>query len=270
MKLTTTVTLLAVLAALTAFVVTPAGAQDEPVPPPGPSQGKRAEMPAALVRIRAEMRALHMTLQADADHDGAVSAAEWKTFLAGLQSGFAALDKDGDGALSKTELPTPPPGMGGPGMHGMGGPGMHPPGMGGPGMGGRAMGGRPGMGGPGMGGPGMGGRAMGGRPGMGGRAMGGRPGMGGPGMGGRAMGGRPGMGGPGMGGRAMGGRPGMGGPGMGGRAMGGPGMAGHGMAGHGARPPQGARHGPDLGAKIDRLSSAIEKLLEQMKSNTPR
>ena len=42
---------------------------------------------------------------ADADRDGTVTADEWKTYIDGLQKHFKTLDKDGDGAISKSEMP---------------------------------------------------------------------------------------------------------------------------------------------------------------------
>ncbi|MDJ0522259.1 MAG: hypothetical protein QNJ90_09320 [Planctomycetota bacterium] len=214
MKLTTTLTSLAVLIALTAFLITPVGAEDEPAPPAPRADDGPPPRPAE------GMRDLRLVLAADADRDRTVSAEEWQAFLARLGERFEALDENGDGALDADELPEPP---------------RRPRMRGGQGQG------RPDAG------PGRHERR--------GRGM--RQGHG------RGMRGEPIHAGP-RGKRDM----------RGGPQRGGPGMRGHGMRGPRAQGMRGPRaqpnHGGDLAARLDRLTSALEKLLERMEDETPR
>ena len=275
MKTLMSTTSLIVLAALVAFMSTPAGAEDEAPPAPaeerpapaGPQDHTRDGPPkrpdlGRLLRV------------ADADHDGTVSGEEWKAFRARLDERFGSLDADADGMLSDKELPRRPRGIRrgmrrGSQVRGPQAQGRHargPQARAPHGQRARAHGSQGGMRrGPPQGrrharGPQQDGRrgphARGSHQGRGTRGACRRGPQQGP------------QRGPGMRGRAA--------RGMDRRGAGprgshrGPDGQGPGMRG----PRDGARRGPqgdpDLGAKLDRLSGALEKLLEQMAQRPPR
>ena len=106
MKLATTLASAIALAALIAFSAHPSRAEDGAgTPPPGP-RGERRGPGRRPPPGRGHGHGAVMA--ADANRDGAVSAKEWQDFLMKIQNDFTQMDKDGDGAISREEMPAGP------------------------------------------------------------------------------------------------------------------------------------------------------------------
>lgn len=129
-------------------LIASAGLMAQDMPPPSAMAGMHGEggAPGTITRPHVEAAVAKHFAMLDADHDGAVTRAEfdaarasmWQRMQEHRARAFDRLDANKDGVLSRDEFDTPaPPPPGGPGGPGMGG---GPPPAGAPGMKARMMG----------------------------------------------------------------------------------------------------------------------------------